>query len=60
LFEAAASAIHWFEEDCKHFGTAVVLRDDEVIDIIIVGDERKFRVRVGRIRQWLREKAGSP
>jgi hypothetical protein len=58
LFEAAANALHWAEVDCPSFGNAKHYRDDQVL-VIGVGmvPDRRYRVRIGRIRQWVRETA---
>lgn len=50
LFEAAANAIRWAEIECRHFRTDRTLPDDEILTVTI--DNRKYRVRVGRVREW--------
>lgn len=55
LFEAAARAIEWAEVTCKHFKTDRILPDDEILTIAVGPNaERSYRVRVGRVREWLR------
>lgn len=55
LFEVAADAIHWAEVDCRRFATARVLPDEEVLGVSVgVGSETLYRVRVGRVKEWLR------
>jgi hypothetical protein len=56
LFDAAAKALKWVEVDCQSFGTARRFLDDQVL-VIGVGmvPDRWYRVRIGRIRQWVRE-----
>jgi hypothetical protein len=58
LFEAAANALYWSEVDCQTFGSARRYRDDQAL-VIGVGmvPARWYRVRIGRIRRWIRETA---
>jgi hypothetical protein len=58
LFEATANALLWVEVDCPTFGSAKRYRDDQVL-VIGVGmiPDRWYRVRIGQIRQWIRENA---
>ena len=58
LFDAAAKALEWVEVDCQTFRTARRFRDDQVL-VIGVGmvPDRWYRVRIGRIRRWIRETA---
>lgn len=56
LFDVAAKAIHWVEVDCRSFGTSRIMDDDEVLEIGVgLIDARTYRVRVGRVREWLKE-----
>jgi hypothetical protein len=58
LFEAAAKALHWAEVDCQRFGTARRYRDDQVLEIGVgMVPDRWYRVRIGRVRRWIRETA---
>ena len=58
LFEAAAKALHWAEVDCQTFGTARRYRDDQVLEIGVgMVPDRWYRVRIGRVRRWIRETA---
>jgi len=58
LFDAAAKALKWVEVSRQSFGTARRFHDDEVL-MIGVGmvPDRWYRVRIRRIRQWIRENA---
>lgn len=60
LFEVAAIAIHWIEVDRRTFGTARELRDEDVLDIGVgMVPDKHYRVRVGRVREWLRSPAAA-
>lgn len=56
LFEAVANAIEWWEVDCVLFGTARRVGDDEIMSVHVVAGG-KYRVRVGRVREWLAKRA---
>jgi hypothetical protein len=58
LFDAAAKALEWTEVDCQTFGTARRYRDDQVL-VIGIGmvPDRWYRIRIGRVRPWIRENA---
>jgi hypothetical protein len=56
LFAAGARALHWFEVDCRDFGTAFVAADDETMQLAI--GSKTYQVRVGRIREWCRNQSG--
>lgn len=62
LFGAAADAIEWAEVTCKHFGTSRILPDNEVLTIAVgVGAaDRSYRVRVGRVKEWLAGGSNGP
>jgi hypothetical protein len=53
-----AKALKWVEVTRQSFGTARRFHDDDVL-MIGVGmvPDRWYRVRIGRIRQWVREDA---
>jgi hypothetical protein len=54
VFDAAANALRWVEAHRRDFGTARRFRDDELLRIRVgMVPDRWYRVRVGRIRQWL-------
>ena len=54
FFEAAAKALEWVESARRTFGTA--RRDDQVLVIGVgMAPDRWYRVRIGRIRRWIRE-----
>jgi hypothetical protein len=55
LFGAAAAAIEWAEVSCRKFGTARILPDGEILTISVGAgaSDRSYRVRVGRVREWL-------
>jgi hypothetical protein len=54
LFEAAAKALEWVEAARRMFGAA--RRDDQVLVIGVgMAPDRWYRVRIGRIRRWIRE-----
>jgi hypothetical protein len=60
LFDAAAQALKWVEVDRQSFGTARRFHDDQVLEIGVgMVPDRWYRVRIGRIRQWIREKAST-
>jgi len=56
LFDAAVKALKWVEVERQSFGTARSFHDDDVL-MIGVGmvPDRWYRVRIGRIRRWIRE-----
>lgn len=58
LFEAVANAIRWWEVECRHFGTARRVRDDEIFEVMAMvdGEGKHYRVRVGDVGRWLRER----
>ena len=56
LFDAAAQALKWVEVDRQSFGTARRFHDDQVLEIGVgMVPDRWYRVRIGRIRRWVRE-----
>jgi hypothetical protein len=58
LFDAAAQALKWVEVDRQSFGTARRFHDDQVLEIGVgMVPDRWYKVRIGRIRQWVRESA---
>jgi hypothetical protein len=58
VFEAAAKALEWVEVDRRSFGSARRFRDDQVLAIGIgMVPDCWYRVRIGRIRRWIRETA---
>ena len=57
LFAAAAKALQWVEVSRQSFGTAHRFHDGQVLEIGVgMVPDRWYRVRVGRVRQWIREK----
>jgi hypothetical protein len=52
--EAASEALKWIEVDRQSFKTARILNGDDVLDIQVgLGEtNRRYRVRVQRIREW--------
>jgi hypothetical protein len=52
--EAAAIALKWIEVDRQSFGTARVLQDSDILEIHVGAGQttRRYRVRVGRVREW--------
>jgi hypothetical protein len=53
LFEAASNALDWIEVERQSFGNARILKDDDVLDIQVgIGKSSRYRVRVGRVREW--------
>jgi hypothetical protein len=52
--EAASEALKWIEVDRQSFKTARILNGDAVLDIQVgLGEtNRRYRVRVQRIREW--------
>ena len=55
LFEAVANAIVWIEVDRRSFGTARRIPDDEILTVHVVAGGI-YRVRAGRVRDWLRDR----
>jgi hypothetical protein len=57
LFDAAARSLNWVEVTRREFGTARRFRDDQIL-VIGVGmvPDRWYRVKVGRVRRWVRER----
>jgi hypothetical protein len=50
LFEAVANALHWWEMECKHFGTGRrIVRC--WVSTWVAGE--MYRVKVGRVREWI-------
>jgi hypothetical protein len=58
IFDAAAKALRWVEITRREFGTARRFRDDQIL-VIGVGmvPDRWYRVKVGRVREWVRERS---
>ena len=60
LFAAAAKALQWVEVSRQSFGTARRFHDDQVLEIGVgMVPDCWYRVRIGRIRKWIREKAST-
>jgi len=57
-FDADANALYWAEVDCPTFGSVKRYRDDQAL-VVGVGavPDRRYKVRIGRIRRWMRETA---
>jgi hypothetical protein len=64
LFDAAVTALHWCEVECRTFNTARHFRDDQVLVIHVgtVPPSRCYRVQIGKAREWgrLRRADASP
>jgi hypothetical protein len=53
LMETASIALKWIEVDRQSFGTALILRDSDILEIQVGTGQttRRYRVRIGRVRE---------
>jgi hypothetical protein len=56
LFDVAASALEFF---CSPNWNGPRPRRDTLLEVTILGDQRRYRVVAGRIESWVWEQAGA-